>query len=304
MLKYPSDIVEVRYSNIYNEKVKNDIVIASISDVHISDDISLRELDFIIETIMSQNPNYICILGDLLDSPEIIYDYYNKYKCIYFLKQIAKIAPVYITIGNHDYIHYIDNKYMEDYNTIFWYFVNELENVNVLKDRIIYNDDITMMGYMGKYNIYHQRNLSCFYNDLSKRENLYKINTNTPSVALIHSPEPLKYLNNINLLKSYDLIICGHYHNGCVPSFLNKIIPKEKGLVTPSKEIFPKNARGIKLLSSGTYLINNGGWTKMAKNTPNYLHFLDKICNRNIDVTTITNNKENEKIYTKKISKN
>lgn len=300
---YASDIVQIRYSNIYNENTTNNIKIASISDIHISDKTSLKELEKIIRLIYLENPNYICILGDLIDSPSIINN--NKDKCLIFLKELSKIAPVFLILGNHDYINYYKGKmYEEEYNKEFYNEVNNINNINLLNDKILYLEDITIMGYTEKYNVFHSRNINTFYTDFSKKEELYKINNNTPRIALIHSPEPFKYLNNVNLLSNYDLIMCGHNHNGCIPSFLENIWPdKTGGLVTPSKEIFPKNVRGIIKLKSGTYLINNGGWIKMAENTPKYLHFLDKLCNRQIDITTLTNKKDDIKTYTKKINK-
>ena len=299
---YPSDITEIRYSNIYNKKVVDDIKIASISDIHISDRTTLKELEFIIKLLYKNKPKYICILGDLIDSPTILNK--NESKVLFFLNELSKITTVFLIIGNHDYINYYKGKmYEENYKNDYFEKIKNINNVNLLDDKVVILDDIALMGYTEKYNVYHKRNINSFYTDFSKKEQLYKMNTDTPNVALFHSSEPLRYLTNINLLSDYDLILTGHYHNGCVPSMLEKIWPvKNGGLITPAKEIFPKDVRGIEILKSGAYLIHNGGWVKMAENTPKYLHFLDKICNRQIDITTLTNKKEDIKVYTKKIN--
>ena len=296
-----SDKTKITYSNIYNNKVKNDIKIASISDVHISDKTKEKELEFIVKLLYLNKPNYICILGDLIDSPKVIDT--NEEKIINFLKELSKISPIFIVLGNHDYITRNNNICKEDYNKDFYEKIDNMNNINVLNDKIIYLKDITIMGYMEKYNVYHDRNINSFYNDFSKKDNLYKINNNNPNIALIHSPEPLKYLNNMNLFNSYDLILSGHYHNGCMPSFLENIWPiKNGGIITSTKEIFPKDVRGIQKLKNGSYLLHNGGWIKLSQSTPKKLHFLDKLCNRQLDITTLTNKRDNEKIYSKKIN--
>lgn len=191
---YASDIIQIRYSKIYNEKVIDNIKIASISDIHISDKVTLKDLERIIRIIYLEETKYICLLGDLIDSPSVIKN--NKDKCLIFLKELSKIAPVYMVIGNHDYINYYKGKmYEEEYNKDFFYEIEKIINLNILDNKVKYLKEITFMGYTEKYNVFHNRNINSFYTDFSKKEELYNINTNTPNVALIHSPEPLKYLN-------------------------------------------------------------------------------------------------------------
>ena len=292
---FSSDITQIRYSNIYNKKALNDIKIASIADTHISNKTTLKELEFIIKLLFLNKPNYICFLGDLIDTPTIIKN--NEKKVIYFLKELSKISPVFIVLGNHDYINYSKGKmHNENYNKEFYEKINNLNNINLLNDQIVYLDDITIMGYMEKYNVYHNVNINSFNIDFSKKEELYKINNKNPNIALIHSSQPLKYENNLNLFRDYDLILSGHYHNGCMPSFLEKIWPVK------TKELFPKNVRGVEKLKNDIYLINNGGWVKIAQSNPKYLYFLDKLCNRQIDITTLTNKRDEIKTYIKKIN--
>ena len=296
----PSDIIKVRHSLI-NYNVENDIIIASISDIHISSCFSYEKLKQIIRAMYILKPNYICILGDFIDSPSVIDKEYKK--CFFLLNELSKICPIYMVLGNHDYINYQEeNKYKEEYNEDFFNKINLINNVKLLNDEVIYLDDITIMGYTEKYNVYHNRNLNSFYNDLSTKENLYKIKGNNPKVALIHSPEPLKYKNNIDLLKDYNLILSGHYHGGCIPFFLESIWPvKTGGIVTPTKELFPNDVRGIKKITDKTYLIYNEGYVKISESTR--INYFDKYFYRNIDLTTISSSVEEIEIFTKKLYK-
>lgn len=300
----PSNVLEIRYSKIYNKLVDEDIKIASLSDVHISDLIKTTDIDFMIDTIKKEKPNYICTLGDIIDYPRILDNEINRLKCQRLFVGLSKIAPVYVIFGNHDYINYDSkDKYQENYNEVFWNEIGNIKNINIINDKKVILKDLIISGYLEKRNIYHDKEKDAFFNDYSSVKEL-KVNNNTkPKVLIMHSPEPFDDIKNVELVSDYDVILCGHYHNGCVPSFLNKVwIPKHGGVVTPSKRIFPKNVRGVKEISSGSYLIYNGGWTKLANNTPNYLHKLDKLCNRQIDITILTKNISKKiDIKTKKI---
>ena len=45
-------------------------------------------------------------------------------------------------------------------------------------------------------------------------------------------------------------------------------------------------------LDTGTYLIYNGGWIKIQACSPKILQPLDKLCNRQMDITTLTSDIE------------
>ena len=303
----PSDVLEIRYSKIYNRLVEEDIKIASLSDIHISDLISNEDIDFMIDSIKKEHPNYICILGDIIDYPRIVENEINRLKCIKLFMGLSKISPIYIVLGNHDYMNYDKkDKYKENFKEDFWKEIDKIKNIKIINDKKVILKDIIISGYFEKKNIYHKKEKNAFFDDFSNIEEL-KINNNTkPKVLIMHSPEPLDQEKNQTLVNDYDVVLCGHYHNGCVPSLLNKIwIPKNGGIVTPSKRLFPRNVRGIRRINGDTYLIYNGGWTKIANNSPNILHVLDKLCNRQIDITILTNdyNYKDIKIETKKVKR-
>ena len=301
----PSNVLEIRYSYIYNRFVSDDIKIASLSDVHISDAIKTNDIDFMIDSIKKEKPNYICTLGDIVDYPNILDKEINRLKCERLFMGLSKIAPVYVVMGNHDYIDYdTGNKHDENYKEEFWNKINNIKNINIVNDKKIVLKDLIIGGYLEKRKSYHDKEKEFFYEDFTN-SNMIVNNNTKPKILLMHSPEPLDYNKNIDLVSCYDVILCGHYHNGCVPSILNKIwLPKNGGVITPSKRLFPKNVRGIRILKGDTYLIYNGGWTKIPDNTPDIFHVLDKMCNRQIDITILTNKYKKLEVKTKKIKKN
>ena len=84
---------------------------------------------------------------------------------------------------------------------------------------------------------------------------------------------------------------------------VDKIYPKNAGIITPRMKRLPKRARGIIKLDTGTYLVYSGGWVKLSNSAPGLIRPLDKLCNRQMDVTTLTSNEEyvKEKIKNKKL---
>lgn len=60
--------------------------------------------DKIIDIAKERQPNFIIVLGDVLDTHEQINMYaYNN--AIYFLRALQDIAPLYVLIGNHDRVN-------------------------------------------------------------------------------------------------------------------------------------------------------------------------------------------------------
>ncbi len=310
-MKKSSDILEVRESIFYNKNVDKDIKIASVGDIHISKIVGEKDINNICESLSNENPDYVCLLGDLVDSPKEL----TKEKSIENLKTLVKscstIAPTMIVLGSHDYIYSASSDVpdLSDESNI-WGEINKLPDVYVLNDEIYSDDKIIIGGYIQKEEAYnnrydkHTEDAIALYIDLMEHPNLHSgLEEYLPKVFLTHSPASINDNRIKDLLSVYDVIITGHYHNGCVPSMLENIYPKNAGIITPKLKWFPKYARGVIRLNTGPYLIYSGGWIKLSAGSPLLFHPLDMLCNRQIDITTLTSNEEykNEIVKTKKI---
>ena len=300
---YPSDYARIRESTFYNANVKRDIRIVSIGDIHISQNVELEAIDKILKVIEELKPDYICLLGDIIDSPtELTYEK-RLLELEVLIKSCNNIANTFIIIGNHDFY------YDKDSNTItlshIWEDYDKLDNVYLLKDKSFTDDNIFIGGYMQKGDAYYSKENNKedpmnYYIDLGGHQDLYKkLPSDKFKLFLTHSPEPIQSVMNQNLLKDYNLIITGHYHNGVVPSFLEWAVPKNKGLLTPRRTVLPNEARGVVKLDTGTYLIYNGGWTNIPNTANSIYKPLDVFFNRDIDLTTVTNNYEYYDSYVK-----
>ena len=73
-----------------------------MSDIHFSKCVKNKKLNYITNYINKEQPNYILIPGDLIDSNNDIEVLNEKDRLINWLKKISKNTIVLISLGNHD----------------------------------------------------------------------------------------------------------------------------------------------------------------------------------------------------------
>ena len=284
-----SDILKIRDSKIFVNNISEDIKILSAGDFHINSRTKEEDIEFYLDNVNKEKPDYIFLLGDLLDNPVIDNKTYGLLNRL--VKGSGEVASTYIILGNHDFI----NKGKEFINKDLWDSIDNINNVHLLNDKLVYDNRLVIMGYTQKLEAYYNSNRdtisdsNVFYSDFIKKSKTFSTNIDLPKIMLIHSPEYIIEKRNQELLKDYDLIICGHYHNGCVPPILDKLWNSNRGFINARRYLFPSNVRGIQQLDYN-YLIYNGGWVKLSKSTTKGMNFLDNMFNRQIDITTLTNN--------------
>ena len=282
--------IDIHKDTIYNSKVLKDITLIHISDIHFNTKTKISKLNKIKEAIINNNPDYIIITGDTIDSPRE-----TKEKAIQnlltFLTNLSKKYKIFISLGNHDIFK------QDDYN--FFKQLNQYNNIYIL-DNTSYKDDyIYISGFTLPTNYYYnldkRESTDVLIEHLNNHQELItNLKNDIPKVSLIHSPIKLTDKFVINLLKEYDLLLSGHTHNGLVPKLLNKLLKKNQGLVAPRKQLFPKIARGkieINLLGKTITIIINGGITKLGEKSAHILSKLNFIYNIDINKITITNKK-------------
>ena len=258
----------VKKIKIYNDKIDNKVKIALISDIHFSDYTKMKTLNRIHKNIQSNNPNYICIVGDIIDDNSSLKNIDNMKLINSWINNLSLVCPVIIVLGNHDYLDHKTGSFIYPTN---W--INELKNIDnvyVLDNKVKVFNNICFYGYEApfKYYIYngkHTEDTSFLIDDFNKKLKIK--NNNKYNILLFHSPIRIfsdKCINEINNFKNINLILTGHMHNGLVPIFLDKIIPKNKGFVGPYRSFFPKLARGI-VKKDNQIMIISGGVIKLAK---------------------------------------
>jgi len=274
--------IEYKKYNITNKKNIN-IKIAHISDIHFAHNYKIKRLEKIKNKLKEIKPHYICITGDLID----IYDVTNDSNFIElknWLKEISKISKLIISIGNHEYIKMTQNGYTKT-EDIEW--LKKLENKNIIVlDNEIYNDEeITFIGYNPTYDFYYkdkekhpQINNTNIYKLIEKSERKY-------IVLLIHTPMVILTNDNYKQIKNFkkiDLILSGHTHGGLIPSFL----PGHFGIISPSRDLFPKKVRGKIKLENNNIIISSG---VMKLSRKSKIEYLNDIYGSNINEINIQN---------------
>lgn len=282
---FNDDYLQVRYVNLYNKKVHNDLKLLVIGDVHISDLVSLKKIKLLKKQILREKADYVIFTGDLIDSVEEINNKESIFKLKTLLESASEISKTIVILGNHDYIH------RKKYNSYIKEISNLIKSINrvTLLDNDIYSDNkIWIMGYTETVEYYGKEkyNYNNFYEDFIKHDLLYKnIDENVPTVAVTHSPEFSNSSKCLNLFKDYDLILCGHTHDGCIPFGLGNF---NRGIISPKKKLFPKNTRGVRKVGNN-YILITGGVVKISKCAPELLHPLNHLCPMQMDVVTLSN---------------
>ena len=282
--------IDIHKDYILNSKVLKDITLIHISDIHFNNQTKIKKLNKIENEIKNQNPDYIIITGDLIDSPKVTKEKEVEI-LLEFLKRLAKISKLIISIGNHDIFKDEDFKFFEK--------INKFNNIYVLnnsyyKDDLIYISGFTLPTHY-YYNLENKESLETLIEHLNKYKSItYNLPNHLPKVSLIHSPIKLPEEKTLTILKEYDLLLSGHTHNGMVPKFLSKLFKKNQGIIAPRKGLFPKVARGkieINIFNKLITIIINGGTTKLSEKSAHILSKLNFIYNIDINKIIITNKK-------------
>ena len=309
----PSHYLKVTNNRIYNSKVNHDLKITTLSDLHISQEVKEETTDFLKYQVAKERPDYICLLGDLVDSPKDLEREKSRNQLTNLLKSLSGLSPVCLILGSHDYVIDEVTKKVYDYKEEYWSEVNKLPDVHLLNNEIYQDKTIFIMGYFLSmpyyYNLekYAKEDVEYFYQELLTFPQLYQnIPENIPTLALVHSPDIVKYSPNVKLLSDYDVIASGHYHEGCMPAILDDL-PGVRGIVGPRKAWLPKRARGLTVLETNSILIINGGIIKIQECASNMLKPLNNLCYQHMDNIIFTPDETcnpyeltRKRVYTKK----
>ena len=269
--------MRIQYNKYKLENNKNiNTKIVHISDIHFAHKYNTKRLEMINNKIKQIKPNYICITGDLIDLYDVVDDT-NYPDLKNFINDLSKIGKVIISVGNHEYIKMIENGYGKTEN-IEWLKQLQSESIIILDNEIYEEKNISFIGYNPDYEYYYtykekhpEKYNKQLQKIIDKTKKDYKI-------LLLHTPSLLlrddnyKNINNINKIS---LTLCGHTHGGMLPSF----IPGHFGIISPTRELFPKNIRGKIKINNNTIIISSG---IMKLSRKSKITFLNDIYGSNI----------------------
>ena len=269
--------MRVQYKKYNIENNENiDITIAHISDIHFAHKYNSKRIEMVKNKIEEIHPDYICITGDTIDLYDVVEDT-NYPDLKKFINDLSLIAKVIITIGNHEYIKIIENRFGKTDN-IEWLKKLKTDRVIVLDNEIYEENNISFIGYNPDYEYYHISKEKNPEKQNKELEELINKTHNKYNILLLHTPSLILRKDNYKNIKNIDkisLTLCGHTHGGMLPAF----IPGNFGIISPTRELFPKNVRGIIKKNKNTIIINSG---IMKLSRKSRITFLNDIYGSNI----------------------
>lgn len=273
-----------------SNKIKKDISIAILSDIHYYEGYNEKILNKLYKQIKNNKPDFICIPGDIVDQTRINI---NNCKPLFkWLENIANISPTIIALGNHDIKEGKRHSWKEFRNIEYEKKLNSIKNVFLLNDEIIEFDNISFYGNNLSFKYYEKddENYETFKQEIKNINP--KFNKENYNIFLFHSPINIyKYLkeNKKHPLNQCDLILSGHMHNGCIPNWicklLNNTFKTSRSIISPLRTLFPKYSYG-KIYNEQVNGFIYEGINKLSKCTK-ILHKLDFIYSKNIQIITI-----------------
>ena len=215
MILIPDHQLQIRNTKIYSPKIKNPFKLVALGDTHVSEMMEKTKLYPVQLQIEKENPDYIALVGDIVDAPSQLQHTYVQKKVIELVKAAAEVAPVFIVLGSHDYVDHKNQKDIYFYQRHFWEdIIGTIDNVHLLYNDTYQDQQAFFMGYWQTLDYYYNpndvrhENLEKFHEDFIKYPELYQnLPEDTVRIALIHSPEFTKLEKNRQLIKDYDLLI-------------------------------------------------------------------------------------------------
>ena len=177
--------VRVKQLKFSHSKIKKKLSFIFLSDIHIGSN-SPKILKTIIPLINQQNPSFILIGGDLIDS--------SSFK-IQDLDEIKKInAPIYFVTGNHEYYIEESQKHLNDFKK---------QNIKVLDNQRVLLKEINIIGLSDN----HKKKYK-----IKKFDQLF--DSDYFNLLLVHQPS---IWNSVK--EKANLTLSGHTHNGQIFPF-------------------------------------------------------------------------------------
>ena len=177
------------------DKLAAPLTIVQLSDVHIGGLMDEERVAKIVFLVNQTKPDIIAITGDLVDTSLA-----NAKSTLALLKALRAKYGVYYVLGNHEYIHDVQDM---------------LEYLPSLGIQVLLNENLTigtppLINLAGSADLMGDR-LGFLRPDFEKT--FANLNPSLPTILLTHQPKVINILPE-SLLARADLLLTGHTHGG------------------------------------------------------------------------------------------
>lgn len=228
--------LEVSHYTVNSDKIPDKFDgfrILHLSDFHCDSTAGL------VDAIKNENPDIICVTGDMTHDTGSIEPFIN------LLKQIVKISPVYIVSGNHDVWRNDYAKLVEKCREI-GAVVLEDESVLIKKE----SDFISISGIEDPYSVNHDKICEKINKSISKISKIDGFN-----ILLFHRANLLDIFKD----SGFDLILSGHMHGGQfrIP-WVGGVVSPKTNFMGKGRIFFPKYFGGEYSLDETKMIVSRG----------------------------------------------
>ena len=222
------EVTEYTYSSERVPKNFDGYRICCITDFH-----SGKNYEKVAEKVRAQNPDIICIVGDLVNMDDT--DFTNAKALV---KELCDIGKVYFSYGNHEVWSNTVNKTetpliydaLKDLPVTFMN--REVRTIDIdgqLINLIGYGDDV-YDDFDGLFDMHAKERLTAIHNTLDP---------SVLSILMLHRAQYFETASDIG----YDMVLSGHLHGGQInlPKFQPYILEKHFGTTKYSKGEYDYN---------------------------------------------------------------
>lgn len=234
-------ILSQKYISVTRYEYKNPRITEDFRVVHLTD---LHNYQFgtknrrLVEKVREETPDLIFLTGDMLNEDETRTDI-----CIDLVEKLVKIAPVYVSLGNHEieYMNRVGNNNL----------ISEIEQAGavVLNEQYI---DMEINGVPARLGGVYGYVLAPDETKNSEQVFMEEFqDTDRFKILLSHVPEGLLLWKSMEYW-DVDLVFSGHVHGGQVR------LPFVGGLYDPEEGYFPTYTKGMFKCGNGTMILSAG----------------------------------------------
>jgi predicted MPP superfamily phosphohydrolase len=278
-----SNIKKINYL-IETKNINKRIIL--LSDIHFY---SVREkiyTDKITEELKKMEYDYLCIAGDLVDLSHIK----EEGLLIDWLKNLAELSMVIISIGNHE-LYKNRKTYEYTFNRELFDKIKKIRNIKVLDNETFIDSEIRFIGLSLPIDFYYRYKESKSYFMRYVNNNFQEPYNDKYNILLCHTPTPFtdkEIVQKTRLLSNVQLILCGHMHGAITPKCIRRIM-KGRGLIGPSKNLFPKHSYGLIKNGVAQNIIISSGVTTASH--VNAFSFIDSLFIKEITIIDLKSKK-------------
>ena len=259
-------IYQTSYS-FYKENQKKPLNFVLLSDLHFSAKVKNITLERVAEWTENQKPDYIFLLGDLVNCLDELNDKAQRDRFTSFIERLSAVAPIISILGNHDYYRHEGTKrgiWRVSDPTPIMEALKGNPRVAFLLNESYEDENLYLYGIAPDSDYYcydtaHGEKSSIFapqYEDKNillhnfkqiPSEKLHDLPKGKIKIFLCHSPVFLNDKQIRPFITDFDAYISGHMHNGVVPPAVNDVWLSDKGILAPGNALFPRRARNANM---------------------------------------------------------